>query len=73
MAVILSQILHPNLYKHLLFVGIHILINTSLCQMYNDYAEELLKLLELIFNIYMVMIWLFTCVHCLVHLAKDAK
>ena len=28
--VVLSQILHPNLYKHflLLFVGIHILINT---------------------------------------------
>lgn len=73
--VALDDAVHPNIYQNflLLSVGIHILLNERLANEYNQYAHDLLQTFVIHFyQVYGDDMAVYN-VHCLVHLANEAK
>lgn len=73
--VALDDAVHPNIYQNflLLSVGIHILLNERLANEYNQYAHDLLQTFVIHFyQVYGDDMAVYN-LHCLVHLANEAK
>lgn len=72
--LVLLNAVHPNIYKNflLLSVAMHILLNESLCNVYNAYAHELLVAFVYHFGQLYGNDMMVYNVHGLVHLSNDA-